>query len=552
MGLAYPELVRAKDLIAETLELEEIRFKRTLERGLRLLAEETASLQQGGVLKGEVAFKLYDTYGFPLDLTQDALRGQGYSVDLDGFEREMTRQREDARKAWAGSGEAATEQVWFDIRTQHGATEFLGYDAEEAAGRVVAIVVDGKQVDEATAGANAAIVVNQTPFYAESGGQQGDHGALWTDAGGTLTVGDTQKKLGALHVHIGSVSKGALKIGDEVHMSVDGERRSALRGHHSATHLLHAALRRRLGEHVTQKGSLVAAERLRFDISHPKPISAEDMAVIESEVNKQIRANTPVVTRLMTPEEAIDAGAMALFGEKYGDEVRVLSMGEDGNRPYSVELCGGTHARRTGDIGLFKVIAESAVAAGVRRIEAVTGAAAEAYVTSEENTLQAAANLLRVGSHDLASRIENLLEERKRLEKELSDARRALATGGGGGSAPEVKEVNGVKFIGKVLDGVPAKDLKGLADDLKSKVGSGVVALIGVADGKGSIVVGVTDDHVKAHSAVDLVRVGSAALGGKGGGGRPDMAQAGGPDGDRAADALAAIESALSGAKAAE
>jgi alanyl-tRNA synthetase len=552
MGLAYPELVRAKDLIAETLELEEIRFKRTLERGLRLLAEETAGLAKGGELKGEVAFKLYDTFGFPLDLTQDALRGQGYTVDLDGFEREMARQREDARKAWAGSGEAATEQVWFDIRTQHGATEFLGYDTEDAAGRVVAIVVDGKQVEEAKDGADAAILVNQTPFYGESGGQQGDHGTLSVERAGMLTVTETQKKLGALHVHIGKVSRGAIKVGDEVQMVVDAERRAALRGHHSATHLLHAALRRRLGEHVAQKGSLVAAERLRFDISHPKPISAEDMAVIETEVNKQIRANTPVVTRLMTPEEAIDAGAMALFGEKYGDEVRVLSMGEDGNKPYSIELCGGTHARRTGDIGLFKVIGESAVAAGVRRIEAVTGAAAEAYVTSEENTLQAAAALLRVGAGDLASRIEGLLEDRKRLEKELSDVRRAMATGGGGGGASEAKDVNGVKFIGKVLDGVPAKDLKGLADDLKNKMGSGIVALIGVADGKGSIVVGVTEDHVKTHSAVDLVRVGSAALGGKGGGGRPDMAQAGGPDGDRAGDALAAIESALSTAQAAE
>ncbi len=552
MGLAYPELVRAKDLIAETLELEEIRFKRTLERGLRLLAEETAGLTKGGELKGEVAFKLYDTFGFPLDLTQDALRGQGYTVDLAGFEREMARQRDDARKAWAGSGEAATEQVWFDIRTQHGATEFLGYDTEDAAGRVVAIVVDGKLVDEAKDGAEAAILVNQTPFYGESGGQQGDHGTMSVERAGMLTVTDTQKKLGALHVHIGKVSKGAIKVGDEVNMIVDADRRAALRGHHSATHLLHAALRRRLGDHVAQKGSLVAGERLRFDISHPKPISAEDMAFIEAEVNKQVRANTPVVTRLMTPEEAIDAGAMALFGEKYGDEVRVLSMGEDGNKPYSIELCGGTHARRTGDIGLFKVIGESAVAAGVRRIEAVTGAAAEAYVNAEENTLQQAAALLRVGSADLASRIEGLLEERKRLEKELSDVRRALATGGGSGGASEVKDVGGVKFIGKVLDGVPAKDLKGLADDLKNKMGSGIVALIGVADGKGSIVVGVSEDHMATHSAVDLVRVGSAALGGKGGGGRPDMAQAGGPDGDRAADALAAIESVLSGAKAAE
>ena len=550
MGLAYPELARSAPLISETLELEETRFKRTLERGLGLLADETAQLPNGGVLKGEIAFKLYDTFGFPLDLTQDALRGQGFSVDLDGFEREMARQREDARRAWAGSGEAATEQVWFDIRTQHGATEFLGYDADEAAGRVVAIVVDGKQVDEAKPGAEAAILVNQTPFYAESGGQQGDHGSLWTDAGGMLMVSDTQKKLAALHVHMGRISKGTIRVGDEVQMSVNGERRASLRGHHSATHLLHAALRRRLGEHVAQKGSLVAADRLRFDISHPKPIGPEDLAFIESEVNKQVRANSEVVTRLMTPEEAIETGAMALFGEKYGDEVRVLSMGEDGNKPYSVELCGGTHVRRTGDIGLFKLVGESAVGAGVRRIEAVTGAAAEAYVTSAEQTLQAAAALLRVGSSDLAARIEGLLDERRKLERELQDARRAIATGGGGAS--EVKSVNGVNFIGKVLDGVPAKDLKSLADDLKTKVGSGVVVLIGVSEGKGSIVVGVTDDHIKSHSAVELVRIGSIALGGKGGGGRPDMAQAGGPDGARAADALAAIEDALNAAKAAE
>ncbi len=552
MGVAYPELARSQGLIAETLELEESRFKRTLDRGLKLLADETNVLPKGGVLPGDVAFKLYDTYGFPLDLTQDALRGQGYSVDLDGFEREMTRQREDARRAWAGSGEAATETVWFDIRSQFGATEFLGYDTEQAAGRVVALILDGKQVQEAPDGAEVAVLVNQTPFYAESGGQQGDHGSMWTDAGVTLTVADTQKKLGALHVHMGRVARGTLRVGDEVHMSVDAARRAALRGHHSATHLLHAALRRRLGEHVAQKGSLVAADRLRFDISHPKPISAEDLAHIETEVNKQVRANSEVTTRLMTPDEAIEAGAMALFGEKYGDEVRVLAMGEDGNKPYSVELCGGTHVRRTGDIGLFKVISESAVAAGVRRIDAVTGFAAEAYVTSAEQTLQAAAALLRVGSADLAARIEGLLDERRRLEKELSDARRALATGGGSGGAAEIKSVNGVNFIGKVLDGVPAKDLKSLADDLKTKVGSGVVVLIGVSEGKGSIVVGVTDDHTKSHSAVELVRIGSAALGGKGGGGRPDMAQAGGPDGARAADALAAIEEALNAAKAAE
>jgi alanyl-tRNA synthetase len=351
---------------------------------------------------------------------------------------------------------------------------------------------------------------------------------------------------------MGALTKGTIKVGDEVHASVDQERRAALRGHHSATHLLHAALRRRLGEHVQQKGSLVAADRLRFDISHPKPLSADDLAHVETEVNKQVRLNSEVTTRLMTPDEAIEAGAMALFGEKYGDEVRVLSMGEEGNHPYSIELCGGTHVRRTGDIGLFKVVGESAVGAGVRRIEAVTGAAAEHYVSVEEQTLQQAAALLRTSAGDLAGRIEALLEERKKLERELADARRALATGGGGGGASEVKTVKGVKFIGKILENVPAKDLKGLADDLKTQVGSGVVALISIAEGKGSIVVGVTPDHVSANNAVELVKAGSIALGGKGGGGRPDMAQAGGPDVAKAPDALAAIEGALKGAAAAE
>ena len=348
-----------------------------------------------------------------------------------------------------------------------------------------------------------------------------------------------------LHAHIGCVTRGILSVGDEVHLSIDPVRRAGLRGHHSATHLLHSALRRRLGEHVLQKGSLVAADRLRFDISHPKPIPPDDLAHIESEVNVQIRANSEVVTHLMTPDEAVEAGALALFGEKYGEEVRVLSMGKDGNRPYSVELCGGTHVRRTGDIGLFKVLGDSAVGAGVRRIEAVTGAAAEGYVALEEHALQAAAALLKVSSADLAQRIEALLDERRRLERELSEVRRQLATGGGSGGGAEIKSLNGIQFIGRIVENVPAKDLKGLADDLKSKVGSGVVALIGVSEGKASVVVGVTEDQTKSYNAVELVKVGSLALGGKGGGGRPDMAQAGGPDGAKAAAALAAIESAL-------
>ena len=544
MGQAFPELVRAQALITETLELEEARFKRTLERGLKLLEDETYTLAEGSELSGEVAFKLYDTYGFPLDLTQDALRGKGYTVDTDGFNQSMERQREEARKAWAGSGDAATEQIWFDISKELGATEFLGYETETAEGQVTAIVVDGARVDEANDGDEVSVIVSQTPFYGESGGQEGDSGVISKAGGVTLTVTQTHKKLGDLHVHQGILRSGGLAVGDEVHLNVDNDRRAALRGHHSATHLLHSALRRRLGDHVSQKGSLVAGERLRFDISHPKAMSVEELNVVEDQVNDQIRDNTEVSTRLMTPDEAIEAGAMALFGEKYGDEVRVVSMGTDGNKPYSVELCGGTHARRTGDIGLFKILSEGAVAAGVRRIEAVTGVVAEKFVTQQENVLAETAAILKVTPEKIAERVVSLVTENRKLEKELAEVRRKLATGDGSGSS-DVKDVGGVKFSGKTMDGLPAKELKSLVDDIKGQIGSGVVALISTNDGKASLVVGVTEDLTKDVDAVELVRAGSAAVGGKGGGGRPDMAQAGGPDGSKAAEALAAIEQAL-------
>ncbi len=548
MGQAYPELERGAALITETLKLEETRFQRTLDRGLRLLDEATAELAEGGVFDGETAFKLYDTYGFPLDLTQDALRAKGMAVDVDGFNVAMERQREDARRAWAGSGEAATEDVWFAIREEVGATEFLGYETERAEGLVTALIVDGKRVDAATEGQEVAIVCNQTPFYGESGGQVGDSGVITGGGDTRVTISDTQKKLGDLFVHIGRVDGGRLCLGDDVVLSVDSDRRTAIRAHHSATHLLHEALRRLLGEHVTQKGSLVALDRLRFDISHPKPVTPEQIAVVEGDVNVQVRHNNAVRTHLMEPEAAVAAGAMALFGEKYGDEVRVVSMGDAGNggRSYSTELCGGTHIRRTGDIGLFKIVSESAVAAGVRRIEAVTGAAAQAFVAEEQAALREVAGLLRTGSAEVAGRVAALLEERRRLERELADARRALATGGGA-KGSRVKDVNGTRYSSRLVDGVPAKDLKSLADDLKKEVGSGVVALVSTAEGKASLVVGVTEDLAGRINAVDLVRVGSAALGGKGGGGRPDMAQAGGPDGAKAQAAIDAIEQALAG-----
>ncbi|HEY1154088.1 MAG TPA: alanine--tRNA ligase-related protein, partial [Pseudolabrys sp.] len=511
---------------------------------------------KGARFSGETAFKLYDTYGFPLDLTQDALREREITVDTEGFNAAMARQKAEARKAWAGSGDAATERVWFDLREQVGASDFLGYATETAEGRVVALVVDGQAVREATQGQKVALIANQTPFYGESGGQIGDTGTIIVGNKAVIEITDTQKKLDDMQVHFGVVSKGTVAVGDEAQFRVNGERRAAIRAHHSATHLLHAALRRVLGEHVTQKGSMVAQDRLRFDISHNKALSPDEIRVVEDHVNAEIRANEAVTTRLMAPEAAVEAGAMALFGEKYGEEVRVVAMGrmtEAEARNYSVELCGGTHVSRTGDIGLFKIVGESAVAAGVRRIEAVTGASAEAYVADEERMLKDAAGVLRVSPADLAARIAAMVEERKKLERELSDVRRKLATGGGGGgqaAAPQAKTISGIAFSGRVLSDVPGKDLKSIADEMKKQIGSGVIALISTMEGKANVVVGVTDDLVGKISAVDLVRAGSAAVGGKGGGGRPDMAQAGGPEGDKAAQALEAIETQLASAAA--
>jgi alanyl-tRNA synthetase len=548
MGQAFPELGRAQALITETLQLEEERFRKTLDRGLKLLDEATERLGDGEPLSGAVAFKLYDTYGFPLDLTQDILRGQGRSVDLAGFDAAMAAQRETARKAWAGSGEAATEALWFDLRDRLGATEFLGYDTEAAEGQIQAILVDGVEAEAAEAGTDVMVLVNQTPFYGESGGQMGDSGIVFAADGTELAVRDTQKKLGTLRVHVGTVTKGRLHVGQAVELRVDGTRRRGLRAHHSATHLLHEALRRRLGEHVTQKGSLVAPDRLRFDFSHPRPLSAEDVRVVEHMVNERIRANAAVRTRFMTPDEAVAEGALALFGEKYGEEVRVVSMGgedpEKGpGRAFSTELCGGTHVARTGDIGLFKVVGEQALAAGVRRVEAVVADAAFAYLTGREALLNEAATALKAAPADVPARVASLIEERRRLERELAETRRKLAAGGATGL--EVEEVAGIKFVRRLLQDVPARELKGMADELKAQVGSGVVALVSAADGKGSVVVGVTESLSSEIDAVTLVRVASEKLGGKGGGGRAEMAQAGGPDGDKANDALEAVKQAI-------
>jgi len=553
MGDAYPELGRAQPLIAETLKLEETRFKRTLGTGLKLLDDETRGLSAGGTLKGDVAFKLYDTFGFPLDLTQDVLRARNIAVDTAGFDKSMDEQRAKARAAWAGSGDTADQAIWFDVRQKVGATEFLGYDTERAEGQITAIIVDGKEASSLKSGQTGWLVVNQTPFYAESGGQLGDAGRF-VGAGGEAAIADVQKMVGSLHAHHAKIDKGEIKVGDDVVMTVDAIRRAQLRAHHSATHLLHEALRRHLGTHVTQKGSLVAPDRLRFDISHTKPISAEELRKVEDEVNERVRLNSSVDTRLMTPEEAIAAGAMALFGEKYGEEVRVLSMGGAQGEKYSVELCGGTHALRTGDIGLFRIVGEGAVSAGVRRIEAVAGNAAEQHVRHQVDLLNEAAAIMKVRAEDLPTRLAALVDGQRKIERELGEARKALALAGSGGTgggnaADEVRDIGGMKLIGRVLNGVPGKDLKGMADAFKKKLGSGVVALIGIEEGKASAVVGVTDDLAKTVNAVDLVKAAVAALGGKGGGGRPDMAQGGGPDADKADDALKAIEAALGGAR---
>jgi alanyl-tRNA synthetase len=549
MGGAYPELSRAQALIAETLRLEETRFRDTLARGLKLLEEATGNLRPGDELSGEVAFKLYDTYGFPLDLTEDALKARGIAVDTAGFDEAMQRQREEARKAWTGSGETASEAQWFALRDELGATEFLGYDTEEAEGTILAILNDdGARAEAAERGETVRILTNQTPFYAESGGQIGDQGAMFSAHGAQGAVIDTEKRQG-LHVHVVRVTGGTFKVGDTVELRVDVEKRRATRANHSATHLLHAALKRVLGPHVSQKGSLVAPDRLRFDFSHPKALTEDELDRIESQVNAVIRQNSDVTTRLMPTSQAMDAGAEALFGEKYGEEVRVLTMGDDpaARKPFSVELCGGTHVRRLGDIGLFTILSDSAVAAGVRRIEALTSEGARRWLSDQAELARQAAAALKTSTADLPARLTQLTEERRRLERELSDARKALALAGPArdSTADSVKTIAGVKIIARVVEGVSAKDLKSLADEAKAKLGSGVVALAAVADGRASLVVGVTDDLTAKISAVDLVKLGAEALGGKGGGGRPDMAQAGGPDGVRAGDALAAIERRL-------
>jgi alanyl-tRNA synthetase len=556
MGQAYPELVRAENLIEETLRLEETRFRKTLERGLAILDEKSASLKQGDMFDGDTAFTLYDTYGFPLDLTQDALKSRGIGVDVAAFTDAMDRQREKARAAWAGSGEAATESVWFPLREKLGATEFLGYETETAEGVVAALVSDGREVETLKAGESGAIVLNQTPFYAESGGQVGDTGFMLGE-GAKFRVTETQKKAGDLFVHLGTVEQGTLKLGTALQLDVDQARRSAIRRNHSATHLLHEALRQVLGDHIAQRGSLVAPDRLRFDFAHPKPISAEELARVEDIANEVVLENDEVTTRLMALDEAREAGARALFGEKYGDEVRVVSMGK-GSREHgqnalgwSVELCGGTHVRRTGDIGLISVTSESAVSSGVRRIEALTGRGARKHANDVIGLAKTAAAELRTTIEDVPARITALLDERKKLERELSDTRRKLAMGGGasGDGAAGVREVGNIKLMARAVEGIEMKDLKSLADDGKKQLGSGVVAIVGVTgDGKAGVVVGVTNDLTARYNAVDLVRVASEALGGKGGGGRPDMAQAGGPDGAKANAALAAIEKAMAGA----
>ncbi len=552
MGRAYPELIRAEALIAETLKLEETRFRRTLERGLAILDEASKTLKRGDMFDGETAFTLYDTYGFPLDLTQDALKPRGVGVDIASFEDAMERQRAKARASWTGSGEAADEAVWFGLREKLGATEFLGYETESAEGVVAALVRDGREVAALGKGESGAVVLNQTPFYGESGGQVGDTGIMTAD-GVRFRVTDTQKHAGDLFVHTGTVEEGTLKPGAALALEVEHGRRGAIRKNHSATHLLHEALRQVLGDHVAQKGSLVAPDRLRFDFSHPKPMTSEEVERVEDIANDIVLQNAPVITRLMSRDDAIASGARALFGEKYGDEVRVVAMGhnpgEAGSNAmgWSVELCGGTHVARTGDIGLISVIGESAVGAGVRRIEALTGLAARANANHLARLAKASASELRVPLEDLPGRVAALLDERKRLERELSDVKKKLAMGAGGGDGADgLRTVGDVKLMARAVEGIDLKDLRSLADEGKKKVGSGVVAIVGVTgDGKAGIVVGVTSDLVPRFNAVDLVRKGAEALGGKGGGGRPDMAQAGGPDGSKADAALAAVEAAL-------
>ncbi len=550
MGEAYPELIRAQGLITETLKNEETRFKKTLDRGLKMLDEETAKLSSGNKLSGDVAFKLYDTYGFPVDLTSDALRAKGLEVDMTGFEAAMEQQKATARKSWAGSGDTGTSKIWFEILDEVGPTEFLGYETEIAEAQVKALVKDGMKVKILNPGESGIVITNQTPFYAESGGQVGDTGEMILPGYGVIQVTDTKKYVGKLWAHIVTAAKGDIKVGDSIEMRVDQVRRAAIEANHSVTHLLHEALRLTLGDHIAQKGSLQDDGRTRFDISQPVPVTHEQLRSIEDQVNEEIRANTEVVTRVLPLEEARESGARALFGEKYDDEVRVVSMGRQRpgqNIPYSVELCGGTHVKRTGDIGMFKIVSESAVSAGIRRIEAIVGKAFMDHVHEKEDTLFEVMSTLKASPADIVPRVKALMDDKKKLEQEISNLRRQMATGGGAaaGAGPEVKDIAGMKFTSRVLEGFPAKDLKPMVDDLKAKLGSGVITLIATEDGKASIVVGVTADLTSKVSAVDLVKTGVEVLGGKGGGGRPDMAQGGGPNGSAANDAVNAIEKQL-------
>ncbi|MEE2955401.1 MAG: alanine--tRNA ligase [Pseudomonadota bacterium] len=552
MGQAYPELARTEALITETLKAEETRFKQTLDRGLKLLSSETERLGEGQPLPGDVAFRLYDTYGFPIDLTEDVLRAKGQTVDILGFEAAMQQQRDEARKSWVGSGDNIEETIWFDIKEQCGVTEFLGYTTENAEGEILAIIKNGVQINTAKKGDKISVVTNQTPFYGESGGQLGDTGTVLGPQKSHLEVSATNKVLGDIHVHIGYLKGGKLSVGDSVELQVDVQKRSGLRKHHSATHLLHAALRNQLGDHVMQKGSLVASQRLRFDVSHPKAISSKELEKIAEEVNKQIDNNFEVITRLMVPEEAINTGAIALFGEKYGEEVRVITMGNTDVKPYSVELCGGTHVSFTGEIGSFKITSESAVAAGVRRIEAVTGRSALDHLLRMDNLLHEASKELNVAAELVPERIKLLLEDRKKLVAELADLRRKVALGGGdslSGVTSKPKDIAGIPFLSCTLERVPPRELKAIADDLKKQIGSGVVAVCGINEGKASLVVGITEKLSTRIDAVTLVRAGSSVLGGKGGGGRADLAQAGGPDGSKAAEAFVAIENEISNTK---
>lgn len=547
MGAAYPELLRAQPMIEATLKQEETQFRRTLDKGIKLLDEATTGMQPGDILAGDTAFKLYDTYGFPYDLTEDALRAQGFGIDQSGFETAMNNQKAMARAAWKGSGAKASDDVWFDIAERVGSTEFTGYAANEGEGQVVALVNDGVEVQSAVANDTVTVITNQTPFYGESGGQMGDAGVISsTNMRGDVT--DTAKPLGRLHAHQVTIGTGEIKVGDFVTLKIDTTRRDSLRANHSATHLLHASLRERLGSHVTQKGSLVAPDRLRFDFSHNQAVTADEIAMIEADVNAQIRGNQPVTTRLMTPDDAVAAGALALFGEKYGEEVRVLTMGKTEDTHYSLELCGGTHVNALGDIALFTIISEGAVASGIRRIEALTGEAARLWLVGRETQLKNVAAMLKTAPDEVNARIETLMSERKRMEKELSEAKTALALSGGSGPKAEAETIGDVTFMGQVINGIEPKALRGLADDQMKAIGSGIVAIIAANENSNTVVVAVSPALHATLTAPDLVRAATEAMGAQGGGGRPDMAQGGGPAGAELAQAaLDAIKAKIAG-----